>query len=149
MKYTLIALILGLVVLFSGGAVNAQSFNKISAKIDFDFYVANKKFEAGEYVIEKIRPQTNSDVYHLRRLDEKAQTLLILRANRVSPFLFDDGEYKLRFDRYGEDYVLSTIFNNNNTFATSFSKKKYGAQIAQNPAGSQLKQVAVNTKKIR
>jgi hypothetical protein len=146
MKYTLSAFILGLVVLFSGVAANAQSLNKLSAKIDFDFHVAGKKFEAGDYIIQKVRPTSDSNVYHLRRRDEKAQTLFILMVENSNPWGIGENNYTLRFNRYGNEYFFTSIHNGKNTFKAKIPKSKVELQIAQNSSDCSIEEVSINTK---
>lgn len=146
MKYTLSAIILGLVVLFSGAAVNAQSLNKLSAKIDFDFHVAGKKFEAGDYIIEKIQPNSDFNVYNLRRRDKKVQSLFSLTVEKYSPWNVNEDRYTLHFARYGDEYFLSSIRNGKKTFKANIPKSKTGVQIAQKSSDYVMEEVAVNTK---
>lgn len=146
MKYTLSAFILGLIVLFSGAAANAQSLNKLSAKIDFDFHVAGKKFEAGDYIIQKVRPNSDSNVYHLRQRNEKSQTLFTLIVENNHPWGLAEENYTLQFNRYGNDYFFSSVRNGKNTFKAKIPKSKVELQIAQNSPGCSIEEVAINTK---
>lgn len=128
-KYLLTAFILGFMVCLSSSEAMAQKQQKLIVDIPFEFTVMDKKFDAGRYVISRLDINGAPEILHFRRYDDsKAQMILTLQQT--------DGASKYRqiavkFNRYGDKYFLSAIFNSGEGFGGKIIKSKTEIQTAK------------------
>jgi hypothetical protein len=123
-RQKLTALILGLVLTVLtvvSGSAKAQAANlsgAVTMNISFDFYVGDKKMEAGIYQIQ----QTSDKIFLIRNTKTKA-TILVATLGLVG----EGSDVKLQkivFNRYGKQYFLSEIYNRQQTEGHSIGNSK-------------------------
>ena len=94
---------LSLLVAQSAAAVNAQSDLRLKANIPFAFSVGDKVLPAGEYIVSFV----GGEALRIQRVDgSEAQCFFTIytRGNKRR------NESSLVFNRYGDQYFLSTIW---------------------------------------
>ena len=107
----------------------AQQAPRLTADIPFDFYVNGKNVLAGEYIVQKLNPNTNQAVLVIsRRSDGKHVTVLngVLATPRgAMPAML--------FEKIGDTYHLAEIRNPGANFAATFpsrSNARNGSKLA-------------------
>jgi hypothetical protein len=106
MKRLIISMIVAIIV---GAASLATSLAapftvKIRAEIPFDFNVGKKRLPKGEYLIESVGDTGTLTIRHARK--GKAVTFNTIRQKPT-----DSPKSKLIFNRYGDQYFLSRIWD--------------------------------------
>ena len=103
---------LGLLVVMTmiavGTPAKAQSLEyKITANIPFDFTVADKKFQAGEYSLVRAQPTAGDTLVRISSKDGHSNinrwTIPVIR-------LTSKDKATLLFHRYGDQYFLSQVW---------------------------------------
>lgn len=97
-----------LAAVFSAAAAQAQTLDRINAKIPFDFNVGEKSYDAGEYIIKTSR--LSDSTVQVSLSDGKGntlQTLLVFSAGEAA-----GGEERLVFTVYDGRHYLAKIMTN-------------------------------------
>ena len=107
-RFTKIGLLVVMIMSAAGTSAKAQSLQyKLTANIPFDFTVADKKFQAGEYTFGRAQQTAGDMVVQVRRTDGHANThgitIPVIR-------LTADNKATLIFRRYGEEYFLAEVW---------------------------------------
>ena len=103
---------LGLLVVMTmiavGTPAKAQSLEyKITANIPFDFTVADKKFQAGEYSLVRAQPSAGDTLVRISSKDGHSN---INRWTIPVSRLTSNDKATLIFNRYGDEYFLSQVW---------------------------------------
>jgi hypothetical protein len=107
-RFTKIGLLVVMIMIAAGTSANAQTLQyKLTANIPFDFTVADKKFEAGEYSFGRAQQTAGDTVVQIRSTDGHA-SLNRLTVPVLRPTPEDTGT--LVFHRYGDEYFLFQIW---------------------------------------
>jgi hypothetical protein len=107
-QFAMIGLLVVMTMMTAGTAANAQSLQyKMTAKIPFEFTVANKKLPAGEYSVRRAQ-QTSGDL--VLQIDSKDGRESISRLTIPVNTLEPTNESRLVFHRYGDEYFLFEIW---------------------------------------
>ena len=107
-QFAMIGLLVVMTMIAAGTAANAQSLQyKLTAKIPFEFTVANKKLPAGEYSVRRAQ-QTSGDL--VLQIDSKDGRESISRLTIPVNTLEPANESRLVFHRYGDEYFLFEIW---------------------------------------
>jgi hypothetical protein len=97
---------------------------KIRADIPFDFMVGKKRLPKGEYLIESV---SDSGVLTIRNTKKgKAVTFNTIKSKPT-----DSNKSKLLFNRYGEQYFLSRIWDPSSETILKLTKSKTEKRIAK------------------
>ncbi|HAF12487.1 MAG TPA: hypothetical protein DCK99_02060 [Blastocatellia bacterium] len=102
--FTMLAMIIAL-ALATAAVSNAQSTNKITADIPFDFVVADRAMPAGEYSVRANSSQ--GDLLMVQSQDSRSSA--IRWSNSLGPNK-DKTHARLVFHRYGERYFLAEVW---------------------------------------
>ena len=96
----------GLLVLLTFSAAFGQSDRQTIIHIPFNFTVGEKAFEAGKYVIERNRKDSDT-VWVIRHKDDVGKAFLLTRPVRANDVV---EETRLVFNRYDDLYFLSEFW---------------------------------------
>jgi len=139
--FTKIGLLVVMFMIAAGTSAKAQSLEyKLTANIPFDFTVADKKFQAGEYSLVRGQQTAGDTIVHISSANGRANI------NRVTiPVLRPASQDKatLVFHRYGDEYFLSQIWpaggNTGRALPKSRGEKDVERKIHDNVAGLAMK----------
>src|SRR5215203_2701415 len=96
----------GLLVLLTFSSALAQSDRQTIIHIPFNFTVGEKAFQAGKYVIERNRKDSDT-VWVIRHKDDVGKAMLLTRPVRAND---TQEETKLVFRRYDDLHILSEFW---------------------------------------
>jgi hypothetical protein len=103
-----LVLLLAIVSTVSGISANAQSLEqRLRVNVPFDFNVGDRAFPAGQYSIERARPDSGDLIIRISSLDGKASTVRLTYP--ISTLTLTD-KGKLIFHRYAGHYFLSEVW---------------------------------------
>jgi hypothetical protein len=97
---------------------------RIRAEIPFDFMVGKKRLPKGEYIIESVGDTGTLTIRNAKK--GKAVTFNIIRSKPT-----DSPKSKLVFNRYGEQYFLSRIWDPSSETILKLNKSKTEKQVAK------------------
>ena len=126
MKKTIISLIAAVsfgVVLFAT-TLAAPFTVKIRAEIPFDFIVGKKRLPKGEYLIESLNDAGTLTIRNAKR--GKAVTFSTIRHKPT-----DGPKSKLIFNRYGDQYFLTRIWDGSSETVLKLNKSKTEKRLAK------------------
>jgi hypothetical protein len=121
-----IAAVLAFSIVAAAMSAPAQAPSVLVVNVPFEFVVGNQALPAGEYKIER-GLSSRLDVLLIRRADGRALTYMLttaLHAKDVQP------ESKLIFNRYGNRYFLSQIWNAADQWGRELSKSPREKEMA-------------------
>src|SRR4030095_8731159 len=95
---------LSLSVILGVVSAHANPAGPVKANIPFDFTVANKTLPAGAYTVV---PMTTPNVLLIRHEDGRAAAIVI---TNPMPARQEQGQTKLVFRRYGDQYFLAQVW---------------------------------------
>jgi len=103
-----IGLLVVMTMIAVGTPAKAQSLQyRLTANIPFDFTVADKKFQAGEYSVVRADPSAGDTILRISSKDGHANinrwTIPVIK-------LTNEGKARLVFHRYGDEYFLVQIW---------------------------------------
>jgi len=106
--FTRLGLLVVMIMIAAGTSAKAQSLeNKLTANIPFDFTVADKKFQAGEYSFRRAQQTAGDTIVQIRRADGHGHinrfTIPVVRLNA-------EDKATLVFHRYGDEYFLFQVW---------------------------------------
>lgn len=106
--FTKLGLLVVMIMIAAGTSAKAQSLQyKITANIPFDFTVADKKFQAGEYSIGRGQLSAGDTIVRVSSKDGHANIhRLTVPVIRLTP----ENKATLVFHRYGDEYFLFQIW---------------------------------------
>jgi hypothetical protein len=118
----------------------AQAQEALVVKVPFDFMAGNQNLPAGEYSVKV--SQTDARIVLIERRD--ATAAMFIGTNTVVANTIQS-ESKLVFNRYGDRYFLSQVWNEGNSRGRQLmktSREKEIAQTAKNETQGQVTLVA-------
>jgi len=103
----------------------AAPAGRISVNIPFDFMVGKTKLPAGQYIVQGTNTQ---GVLQISSTDRKANVLAVTSSGKA-----DAGESKARldFNRYGDQYFLSQVWEGGSTAAHRLVKSRAEREAAK------------------
>ena len=150
MKNSLLIVVASSLLLLSGGTpARAQVVDEIVADIPFGFTVRNTTLPAGEYSIR--RPYAASEgLMEIRSMDGHARMAFLVESAQIGKV---PGQTELIFDRVGDKYFLSEIFEEGNNIGVELPKSSDERKLEKEGAAIQIRSVdvpaqnGVNTKR--
>ncbi len=120
-KLFAVIFVLGLVAIFGAGSASAQE--KLAFETSFDFQVGKEKLSAGKYELKKM----SFGKYLLRNAETKSTRVVTfdISAKNTSS---SEAE-RVVFNRYGETYFLSGIFDRRDADGKQVSASGYEKKI--------------------
>lgn len=132
-KLIQICTILSLLVVFSVVSANAQSVERIDAKIPFDFNIGKTTYKAGNYIIRVSKIAGSNTILSLEDENKNfLQNFVVLRNGNTS-----DKKSLLLFNRYEDKVFLSQISTPGIGFRLSPTETE--RQIARKSSGKKSK----------
>jgi len=146
MKYTTLKTlaIFGLFFMLAAASVHAQSANKISATVPFDFTAGDAKLKAGEY---KIR-RDDMQMLVVTSADQKTRAFVL--APKTVRRTRSDGSEKLVFHRHGNQYFLAEVWisrgTDGNGLYISAAERRLMKDLAKTEAGPERIEIVARKK---
>lgn len=136
-KQSLVALFLGMAffafAVFANPTTTLAAGNgvKLTITVPFDFQVNDKKYEAGEYEIQRL----NENLFLIRKADGEASGLVSssIGAGNASQIK----EEKIVFQRYGSKYFLREIYHQRQTSGRLLNESKSEKRARKEAAESE------------
>ena len=110
----LIVATLSLLAIGGGTSARAQVTDTIEADVPFDFTVNNKLVPAGHYTVKRV--DWNPGIMELRAANDRVVKVFLTEDAEISK---DPKRSELLFDRIGDQYFLSRIFEEGNRFGVA------------------------------
>ena len=136
-----LGLLVVMIMIAAGTSAKAQSLEyKLTANIPFDFSVADKKFQAGEYSVGRASVSNGDMVVQVRSADghENINRITVPVVSRTLT-----NRASLVFHRYGDEYFLFQIWpagaNTGRALPKSRGEKDVERKIHDNVAGLAMK----------
>ena len=127
----------------AGGApVRAQVVDTIVANVPFDFTVRDSTLPAGEYTIKRTY-SADPGLMQIRSADGDEVLLFVVGSAEAAK---EPDQTKLIFDRVGDRYFLSEIFEEGNNSGVGLPKSRAERDLLKEGAITQLHSVAVPAK---
>lgn len=124
----------------AGGApVRAQVIDTIVADVPFDFTVRDSALPAGKYTIKRTY-SANPGVMQIRSADGDEVMLFVVGSAQAAK---EPDQTRLIFDRVGDRYFLSEIFEEGNSTGVELPKSRAERDLVKEGAITQLHSVAV------
>lgn len=139
--FTKLGLLVVMIMIAAGTSAKAQTLEyKLTANIPFDFTVADRKFQAGEYSFGRAQQNTGDMVLQMRSADgHAALNRLTVPVLRLTP----ENRGTLVFHRYGNEYFLSQIWpaggNTGRALPKSRGEKEVQRRVHDNMVGMAMK----------
>ena len=114
------------VALLAAASVCAQASQKLTVQIPFGFHVGDSMLPSGEYIVST---DVAPGVVGLRSADAKSSVMILSIATQGSA-TSDTG--KLVFNKYGDEYFLSQIWEAGNNRGSELRKSRREAEVAAN-----------------
>lgn len=112
--------ILVVAVLLAGGFTSAQAQSDIliAANVPFNFLIKDRALPSGEYLFSLVQ-FGGSDALKIQSADGNITAFVPTRSARAKGL---QGEPKLVFNRYGDDYLLSQVWGLENSTTQRLAK---------------------------
>jgi hypothetical protein len=124
----------------AGGApVRAQVVDTIVADVPFDFTVRDSTLPAGKYTIKRTY-SADPGVMQIRNADGDEVVLFVVGSAQAAK---EPQQTRLIFDRVGDRYFLSEIFEEGNITGVELPKSRAERDLVKEGAITQLHSVAV------
>jgi hypothetical protein len=138
MKSFLIVAAISLLAI-AGTPARAQVVDVIEADIPFEFTVRNSTLPAGEYTIKRIN-SVSPGTMEIRNADGTQRLVFLVTSAET---LKQPDHTKLIFDRVGDQYFLSEIFEIGNRSGVELMKSRVEQKLEKEGALTQLHSVVV------
>ena len=143
MKNLLLMVVTMSFLAIAGGApVRAQVVDTIVANVPFDFTVRDSTLPAGEYTIKRTY-SADPGLMQIRSADGDEVLLFVVGSAEAAK---QPDQTKLIFDRVGDRYFLSEIFEEGNSTGVELPKSRAERDLLKEGAITQLHSVAVPAK---
>ena len=119
--------------------VRAQVIDTIMADVPFDFTVRDSTLPAGKYTIKRTY-SANPGVMQIRSADGDEVMLFVVGSAQAAK---EPDQTRLIFDRVGDRYFLSEIFEEGNSTGVELPKSRAERDLVKEGAITQLHSVAV------
>jgi hypothetical protein len=109
------------------GKASAQIVGDLDADIPFQFHVGNKELPAGKY---RIHVQDDSDltIMEITSVDGSSFALFQVQESDANAA---PAKSELIFNKYGDDYFLSKLFDEGNPSGSKVIESRYEKQISR------------------
>lgn len=118
---------------------NAQVVDAIEANIPFGFTVRNKTLPAGDYTIKRVDTK-NTDVMEIQSADGREQMLFMVNSAQTAR---TPERPELIFDRVGDEYFLSKVFEEGSTSGVELPKSRAERHLEKEGAMVHVRSVTV------
>ena len=118
--------------LFAGKA-HAQIVGDLNANIPFQFHVGNQEFPAGNYRLH-VLDDAGLTVMEIISTDSSASTIFQVHESDANS---RPAKSELIFNKYGNNYFLSKLFDEGNPSGSELSESRYEKQASKTGTVSQ------------
>ena len=108
---------------------HAQIIGELEANIPFQFHAGNAKFPAGKYLIH-VLDNTDLTVMEIRSADGSTSALFEVHDAEANSA---PGKSELIFNKYGNDYFLSKLFDEGDPSGSELIESRAEKQISKGP----------------
>jgi hypothetical protein len=131
---------IGVVLGMSTFSAQGQIIGQLEADIPFTFHAGGTKLPPGKYIIQ---PLDNSDltVMEIRSADDRTSALFEVRESQDSTA---PKKNELVFNRYGNRYFLSKLFDQGEKVGSAVVEAGYSKKYASGGASDEEKEVAAS-----
>jgi len=112
--------------LFAGKA-HAQIIGDLDANIPFQFHVGNKEFPAGNYRIRTV-DNDNLGVMQITSIDSTVSAVFQVHEADANS---TPSRTELIFNKYGNNYFLSKLFDEGNRSGSELGESRYEKQVSK------------------
>jgi hypothetical protein len=129
---------LGLMITLGASKGQAQIIGPIEADIQFPFYAGDTKFPPGKYII---KPLDNSDLtlIEISTPDGRNSALFQVREAQAST---SPPKTELIFNKYGNNYFLSKLFDEGNKLGSALEESRYQKKLSSGGAAVEDRHVS-------
>jgi hypothetical protein len=106
---------------------HAQIIGELKANIPFQFYAGSANLPAGEYVV-RMMDNSNLKIMEISSADGATSALFQVRDTRVNSA---PRQGELIFNKYGDLYFLTSVFDQGNPDGSEVPKSKYEKRVSQ------------------
>src|SRR5215213_1202976 len=125
-----LGLLVVMIMIAAGTSAKAQSLEyKLTANIPFDFTVADKKFQAGEYLIGRASASNGDMVVQVRSADGH-ENINRITVPVISRTLTNKATFV--FHRYGDEYFLFQVWPSGSTTGRALPKSRVERDVERN-----------------
>ena len=135
----MMVLTISFLAIAGGAPVRAQVVDTIVADVPFDFTVRDSTLPAGKYTIKRTY-SANPSVMQIRSADGDEVLLFVAGSAEAAK---QPDQTQLIFDRVGDRYFLSEIFEEGNSTGVELPKSRAERELEKEGAITQLHSVAV------
>jgi len=140
MKKVLLIVVAAFSFAIAGGTLaRAQVVDSIVADVPFGFTVRNTTLPAGEYVIRRL-DSTDPGVMEITSADGAEKMVFLVGSAEADK---QPDQTKLIFDRVGDRYFLSEMFEAGNNSGVELRKSRAERRLEKEGAMTQLRSVAI------
>lgn len=134
--------IIVLLNVWTAGEVSAQSSRAAKVTIEFDFQIGDKKYPAGDYIVESVSA-TSDNLLQIRNANGKTKKLIVANLSNAGK----REEPKLIFQRYGENFFLSKVFLDGTNWGYALRSSRKQRESEKNLASAPTETVEVSISK--
>jgi hypothetical protein len=134
-----IVLTLALLVIAGGTSASAQVVDTVEADIPFDFTVGRQVLPAGHYTIKRL-DDTRPGVMTIRGSDSRKTRIFLTGDAQIAK---EPRHTELIFDRFGDQYFLSKIFEVGSNYGVELRKSRAERKLETEGAMLERQSVAV------
>lgn len=116
-----IMIMLGYLVAVGAGKAQAQVVGAVEADVPFAFHAGNAKFPAGKYSV-KIRDDSNNEIMEITTADGRHSAIFQVRGTQAKT---NPPKTELVFNKYGDTYFLSEVFDEGNKDGSEVLESHY------------------------
>ena len=134
-KHLLLSLFIALVFALTIYPTKAQAqiIDQLDVNIPFQFHAGNAKFPAGKYVVQ-VLDDSDQTVMEIRSANDSTSALLEVRETRANA---TPAKSELIFNKYGNRYFLSELFDEGNSTGSKVAESRYEKRISKETAETQ------------
>jgi len=137
-KKVLMSLVsLSLLVLLGGRSARAQIIGEVEADIPFNFYAGNARLPAGKYII-KVLDDSDLSLMEIRNKNGRMSALFQVRdsIDNVNP-----SKSELLFNKYGDQYFLSKIYEEGEKDGSAVAESRYEMKMEKSGVKAETRSV--------
>ena len=134
-RHQLLSLLIALVFALTmyPSKAQAQIVGDLEVNIPFQFHVGNTKLRAGQYVIHML-DDSNLRVMEISSADGSTSALFEVRTSQASS---TPAKSELIFNKYGNRYFLSKVFEEGSSSGSEVFESRYEKRVGQAAAEAQ------------
>ena len=138
-NFLMMVVTISFLAIAGGAPVRAQVVDTVVADVPFDFTVRDSTLPAGKYTIKRTY-SADPGIMQIRSANGDEVLLFVVGSAQAAK---EPDQTRLIFDRVGDRYFLSEIFEEGNTTGVELPKSRAEREMEKEGAITQLHSVAV------